>query len=158
MPNSPFPRIQRRGEFTLAIRPEEAFKLFTAAGERLWVPGWEPTILGSLPQHPGMVFLTGEGDDRTIWTVLESDPKNGRVRYSRVTPVSKAGTVAVEVTACPDGSKVSVVYDLTAIAPNDPAALNAYTIEGYASMMDQWRTLIEAMPPDARADLAELVA
>ena len=81
------------GRFALALPKANAFKLFTAEGERLWVPGWAPEILGPLPQATGLVFLTGEGAERTIWTVVESDPARGLVRYSRVTPGSRAGFV-----------------------------------------------------------------
>jgi hypothetical protein len=151
-------RIIRRGGFRLDLPTAEAFKLFTAAGERLWVPGWSPEILGPLPQAPGLVFLTGEGVERTIWTVIESDPARGRARYSRVTPASRAGTVTVEVSPAEGGCHVEVAYDLTALDPDGAASLDAYAPERFAEMLEHWRALIEDLLARDAPDLAALVA
>lgn len=154
----PIARIVRRGDFRLDLPADQAFKLFTAAGERLWVPGWSPRILGPLPQGPGLVFVTGDGDERTIWTVLESDPVKGRVRYSRVTPASRAGTVTVQISAAGKGCQVEVAYDLTALDADGTAALEAYAPDRFAQMLDHWRALIEAMMAKDPPDLTALVA
>lgn len=135
-------RIRESGSFRIDLPPDRAFELFTAAGERLWVPGWSPQILGPLPQQPGLVFLTGAGSEFTIWTVIESDPDRGRLRYSRVTPGSRAGIVAVSVVAADGGSEVEVAYDLTALEPNGTNALEPYAPHHFAKMMDEWRSLI----------------
>ena len=150
-------RIRQRGRFQIALPPAQAFKLFTAEGERLWVPDWAPEILGPLPQEAGLVFLTGIGTQRTIWTVIESRPADGRVRYSRVTPGSRAGIVSVDVTGADGGSKVVVSYDLTALSADGEAALEAYSPANFAGMMDEWRTMIERMLAASRPDLATLV-
>lgn len=151
-------RITRRGSFQLALPPAEAFKLFTAEGERLWVPGWSPDILGDLPQRQGLVFLTGDGAERTIWTVIESDPSAGRVRYSRVTPASRAGIVTVEVTAIDAGCQVDVAYDLTALGQDGAASLDAYSAPLFAEMLEHWRALIQARLATDAPDLKALVA
>lgn len=151
-------RITRRGDFRLNLPAALAFKLFTAAGERLWVPDWSPRILGPLPQGPGLVFLTGDGAERTIWTVIESDPASGRVRYSRVTPASRAGTVTVEVKPIEEGCRVDVAYDLTALDPDGAASLDAYAPERFAEMLAHWRALIEDLLARDAPDLAALVA
>ena len=139
------PRRQRQtGQFDVPLPAGEAFKLFTAEGERLWVPGWSPEILGALPQAPGLVFLTGEGAERTIWTVIESDSVRGLVRYSRVTPGSRAGLVEVRVTGEGDRSRVEVTYDLTALSPEGDEALEAYSAPRFVEMLANWETLIAA--------------
>ena len=131
------------GAFDLPLPPDEAFKLFTAEGERLWVPDWAPQMLGTLPQAPGLVFLTGGGDEATIWTVLASDLPGGLVRYSRVTPGSRAGIVEVGLTAKDEGTQVQVTYDLTALSPEGEQALEAYRGEAFAEMLRTWCSLIE---------------
>ena len=130
------------GRFPLPLRTDEAFKLFTAEGERLWVPGWAPEILGALPQAPGLVFLTGKGSERTIWTVIESDRSRGLVRYSRVTPRSRAGLVEVRVEPDGDGCSVAVSYDLTALSAEGEAALDALSGSRFNDMLETWRGLI----------------
>jgi hypothetical protein len=37
--------IDRTSSFELDMIPEQALPLFTAPGEMLWAPGWEPNIL-----------------------------------------------------------------------------------------------------------------
>lgn len=135
-------RVRQSGAFHLPLPPQAAFHLFTAEGEKLWVPGWDPEILGETPQQAGLVFLTGEDEERTIWTVLESDPAVGRVRYSRVTPGSRAGTVEVNIAAEAAGSRIEVTYDLTALSNAGAIALEAYAGNQFTSMLTQWRTLI----------------
>jgi hypothetical protein len=136
------PRVRRSGTFRLPLAPDTAFALFTADGESQWVPGWSPRILGKLPQERGLVFLTGEGDEATIWTVLEHDRRNWRHRYSRVTPSLRAGTVEVSLAAEPDGCSVHVAYDLTALPGAGEAALSPYGEEAFAAMLQDWRRLI----------------
>ena len=152
-----FSRVRQRGCFFLDLAPAEAFKLFTATGERLWVPGWEPTILGSPPQQPGLVFLTGTGPDATIWTVVKSDPVSGQVCYSRVTPESRAGLVQVSIVAVDQGSEVQVEYDLTALSAEGAASLVPYSNSNFSRMMDDWRSLIVDMLANAQPNLAALV-
>jgi len=141
-----FPRREiRSGHFTLDLAIHDAFKLFTAEGERLWVPDWSPTVLGALPQAPGLVFLTGSGADHTIWTVLtsECDATGGCARYSRVTPGSRAGTVDVRLTAVSaQSTRVGVSYDLTALSPDGERALDAYDAPRFAEMLQSWLALI----------------
>jgi hypothetical protein len=147
-------RVRSCGGFELPLAPERAFSLFTAEGERRWVPGWSPTILGDMPQHPGMVFLTEADSRQTIWTVIESDPVALRHRYSRVTPGVSAGTVDVQLRTDAHGSTVEVSYDLTALSEEAQPALDAYEGAQFEAMMDEWRSLIAEML--AREALAPL--
>ena len=143
-------RASRSGSFTLPLAPEAAFHLFTADGERLWVEGWDPMVPGDPPlplprdaeQEEGLVFLTGAGDDCTIWTVLHSCRESGRLRYSRVTPASRAGIVDVALTAQGEGCLVSVAYDLTALTPAEDLA--AYQPAAFAAMLRDWSSAIHA--------------
>lgn len=149
-------RIRRRGTFDLALPPADAFKLFTAEGEKLWVPGWSPILLGPLPQQPGLVFLAGAGAEHTIWTVIEHDSAAGRVCYSRVTPASRAGIVRVQVTPVASGSLVTVEYDLTAL-DGEGAALQSWSPEYFSAMLEEWRSLIIALPMEILASLGKPV-
>ncbi len=138
-----FRRERQTGGFELPLPLREAFKLFTAEGERLWVPGWSPEILGPLPQADGLVFLTGEGAEHTIWTVIESDP-DGRLLYSRVTPGSRAGLVEVRLREAGETTRVDVTYDLTALSEEGERALDAYAETRFAEMLADWQALIAA--------------
>lgn len=139
-------RVQRAGSFLLPIDAASAFPLFTAEGERKWVPGWNPEVLGDA-QEPGMVFLTGSDEERTIWTVLESDQTALRHRYSRVTPSSRAGIVEVMLTREAPNCRVHVRYDLTALPGAPESALDGYSQESFDSMMVAWQSMIERQLP-----------
>ena len=131
------------GNFALPLSPESAFDLFTAVGEQRWVPGWSPQFLGNAePQEPGLVFVTGNGAERTIWIVLESSRENRRLKYARVTPASRAGTVEVRLSACGDGTLVEVEYDLTALSSDTIRDLEPFAPTNYSAMMQQWKDLI----------------
>jgi hypothetical protein len=137
-------RISSFGSFELPLTPEEAFGLFTAEGERDWVPGWEPEILGPLPQRPGLVFLTNMHGVQTIWTVLESDPARLTHRYSRVTPGHSAGIVEVELFRTEFGCRVGVSYQMTGLSPDAQPYLAGHSGKEYLDMLEQWRELIMA--------------
>lgn len=138
-------RIGNSGTFELPVSADEAFDFFTAEGEKSWVPGWSPTILGELPQHPGLVFLTEANGSQTIWTVVESDRAARRHVYSRVTPGVSAAIVKVELRPSGEGSRIHVSYDLTALSEEGEVALDAYADPQFAEMMDKWRSLVTAM-------------
>lgn len=138
-------RIANSGSFELPLPPDKAFDLFTAEGERLWVPGWSPTILGTLPQHPGLVFLTEADGKQTIWTVIESDRAALKHVYSRVTPGQTAAIVEVRLRATGTGSQIEVSYDLTSLSEDGESALDSYADPHFGEMMDKWRSLVGAM-------------
>lgn len=137
-------RVRATGEFELPLPAIEAFDLFTAKGEQRWVPGWSPEILGQLPQHPGLVFLTEAHGHDTVWTVIESDPESLCHRYSRVTPGHTAGTVEVRLRPAGSACRVAISYDMTALTDDHAAALAPYTGEAFQAMLADWQTLIHA--------------
>ena len=134
------------GRLSVALPPAEAFRLFTASGERDWVPGWEPRFAGDVDDDtaPGVVWETGgpgdEHGEHTIWLVVDGDPGH-RVRYARVTPGSRAGTVTVVVTAAPGGSNVEVTYEMTALTPDAGRRLEEFAA-GYDEFLREWETAI----------------
>ena len=136
--------VRHTGTVQVAAAPEDVFPLFTAPGERLWVPGWDPVIVGGgVGLERGSVWLTGDGDDRTIWVVVDYDPQGLHARYARITPASRAGTV--EVFARPDGSggtSVDVTYELTALSEHGNEILAGFDEAYYAKMMQEWEQLI----------------
>ena len=138
--------ITRTGTVHVEASPEHVFPLFTAPGERLWVPGWDPQILtGGHGLERGSVWLTGNGADRTIWLVVDYDPESLHARYARITPESRAGWV--EVFARPDGNggaDVEVTYQLTPLNEHGIEVLAGFDEEAYTQMMAEWEKLIRA--------------
>lgn len=151
------PRAARSGTIHVALPPAEAFDLFTAEGERLWAPGWDPTILsGGREPEAGAVFLTGHGGEETIWTVIEADRGAGRLCYSRVSPGSRAGIVRVRLMPEGAGSRVQVAYDMTALGRAGVPAVAGMDEAGFAAMLGDWERLIgEAVAAGAHRALAD---
>ena len=70
----------RTGTVRVALPPDEALPLFTAEGEKRWVPGWTPTWISPPDGAPveGGVWLTRDGETEVIWRVQRYD----RVAYA----------------------------------------------------------------------------
>jgi len=119
--------------------PENAIELFTAPGERLWAPDWDPTILSGDGIEAGTVFVTRQGCSTTIWIVVDYDTEPFRARYARTTPGIKAGTVDVSLASDGQGgSEVSVTYDLTSLSEAGNEDLAHFDESAYETMMQQW--------------------
>ncbi|MFD5699393.1 hypothetical protein [Streptomyces lasiicapitis] len=127
---------------TVPLAPEAAFRLFTARGERTWVPGWEPVFPVDTPDDtaPGTVWLTSSHTQETTWLVTSRDfPRS--VSYARITPGVQAGTVTVALAATETGSEVMVTYDMTPLTPTAAKALDEFAAD-YPSFIHSWAQLI----------------
>ena len=120
---------------------DQAFMFFTPAGEELWVDGWKPTYI-----HPsdgrtesGMVFLTGRGDELTVWTLADFDREAHRSRYVRSTPASRTSLVEVRCAALDEArTEVWVSYTLTALNAHGERVLENFEGERFTAMIDDW--------------------
>jgi hypothetical protein len=128
----------------LPVRPCQ--RLFTPAGEELWVDGWQPRYL-----HPengrtvqGMLFTTGSAEEMTVWVLTEFSQDPYRARYARVTPASRWGFV--EVVCVPLGdelTQVFVTYQMHALNAAGATLLKDFEPEPFAAMIDHWKACID---------------
>ncbi len=121
--------------------------LFTPAGEELWVDGWRPRYLdpddGRTTQ--GMVFLTGDADECTVWTLLAYGQHPHHARYLRVTPASRWGHVDVGCEAVdPHRTRVTVRYALHALNDRGAEALRAFEPPRFTAMIEGWKQAIDS--------------
>lgn len=129
--------------FDLPLTRRAAFRLFSARGEELWVPGWEPRfpVPGADDLEVGTVWQTLDDDGRTTtWIVLECE-LGTRVRYARVAEAWTAGTVTVALADASDGCRVAVEYDLTAVVPDAASELARFAAD-YPAYLESWRRAI----------------
>jgi hypothetical protein len=138
--------VSLTGEVRVGAPLTDAFPLFTPEGERVWAPGWDPEH-----HHPaggetvrGGVFTTPGDDGRTtIWVVVDWNPESCSVRYARVTPGLRAGTVAVACRAAGAEATVArVTYELAALTPEGDAELANWTELWYAGFLAEWEAQI----------------
>jgi hypothetical protein len=141
-------RIRSRHAITIGAPITTCFGLFTPAGEERWVDGWKPAYVLPADGHTerDMVFVTGDGDERTVWMLIELDEAAHRLRYARVTPASRTGYVDVQCRAVDDGrTEVTVGYTLTALSPSGFERLADYEGEPFVAMIEGWRDSIHRM-------------
>jgi hypothetical protein len=135
------PPASQARSFHLDAPRTAVMPLFTALGEREWVPGWEPVMLSGLEER-GTAFLTRNHDDQeTIWIVTDYRPFEGRVSYARVARGSNIGLVDVICTeSVGGGTDVSVRYTLTALGKESQPFVDGFLDAGhYAHMIEEWR-------------------
>ena len=124
------------GTVEVPLPPARALALFTPAGERDWVPGWDPTFPAGEDTAPGTVFLTHE---QTAWVIADRTPDS--MRYARVTPGVHAGTVEVRCEPAGSATRAHVTYDLTALGDDD--TLDRFAAD-FPAMLAEWERLIAA--------------
>ncbi|WP_345802482.1 hypothetical protein AAIB33_05125 [Microbacterium sp. AZCO] len=145
------PRFVLDGQLTVDLPPEQAFPLFTAAGERLWGPGWAPVFLADVGDDsaPGTVWRTTSEGRETTWIVVESAPPHAAT-YARFTPGHSATTVRVRLEAMDAATRVHVGYDVTSLeeAADDDLARFA---QDFDDMLAEWQSAIAAITPGLRS-------
>lgn len=129
--------------FELNLSVECALPLFTAEGERLWVPDWEPEILGD---GGGSVFVTRIGGTETTWVVVDIDPSRGIARYARWVPGVQAGLVEVHCAPlAPGRSAVRVRYRLTPLSAAAVEMVSAFLEPPrFEAFIEGWKRSIVA--------------
>lgn len=80
--------VRAQRELHIAAPAGIVLRMFTPKGEELWIDAWRPRYV-----HPpdgntvrGMVFVTGDDAEQTIWQLLEFDEIRLRAVYARTTP------------------------------------------------------------------------
>jgi hypothetical protein len=139
------PPSQKRS-FHLDAPRATVMPLFTAAGEREWAPGWDPTMLSGAERR-GSAFVTVNHEGRnTTWIVIDYRPSEGRVSYARLAQGSNIGLVDVVCTEpAAGGTDVSVMYTLTPLcAEAEPFVRRFLSPEAYSHMIEEWRVATSA--------------
>jgi hypothetical protein len=130
------------GELQVPLPVGEAFRLFTAMGERDWVAGWDPRFPVPVEDDAavGTVFQTGAHDQHVTWIVIDRDGDR-LIRYARVAAGRDAGTVEVRLQPANGHTEVTVTYRLTALTPDGDRWLRAFAA-GYPEFLRSWETSI----------------
>ena len=141
-------KIARTTSFEIAQPVEVVFPLFSAEGEKLWVPGWDyDNIMGYTEIYENDVFLTHSHDHAgagAVWIVKRYDPANHCIELYRVEPGDKVGLVAVDCTALNKATtKIEVTYTYIAISEKAKSFLETFTESFYESFIQEWKDLLE---------------
>ena len=133
--------------FRIDQQVETLFPLFSAEGEKLWVPGWDyVNISGSESMHEDFIFLTkshdhSAHDEDTIWLVKRYDPEIYYVQFYRVEPGQKVGLITVQCNEVDQNiSDVEVTYEYTALSEIGTKFLEDFTADHYKIFISGWKT------------------
>lgn len=141
-------RVKHTETFQLDQPVDILFPLFSAEGEKLWVPGWDyQNIMGPGELREDYVFVTANHDHAAgdaIWLVKRYEPDNHYIQFYKVEPGDKVGIISVQCDAV-SGSRtnVSVTYEYIALSENGNAFIAGFTKEKYREFIGEWQYLLE---------------
>lgn len=145
---APLPgEIERRGAIEVALPPDEALALFTAEGERRWVPGWAPRHVTPPDGTPveGAIWLTRDGEIEVIWRVQRFDRAARVAEYLRVVPGNRVAVVTVRCEPHGAHTRAIVSYRITPLSATGRAWLAAFDDAAYVAMLQEWQRLIATL-------------
>ena len=140
--------IKHTEQFKINQPIEILFPLFSAEGEKLWVPGWDyENIMGSTDLHEDYVFLTKNHDHAStdaIWLVKKYEPETFLVQFYKVEPENKVGIITVRcnnITKCV--TQVEVSYEYISLSKTGDEFIESFTSTEYKTFISEWKDLLE---------------
>ena len=139
--------VKHLEKFRIGQPAEALFPLFSAEGEKLWVPGWDyVNIMGSNDLHEDYVFLTKNHDHAgtdAIWLVKRYEPESFFVQFYRVEPEDKVGVVTVRCLPIEERlTEVEVTYQYTALGNRGRHFIEGFTASQYKEFIGSWKRLL----------------
>jgi hypothetical protein len=139
--------VKYTASFEIQQPVKEVFPLFSAEGEKLWVPGWNyENIMGSTELHEDYVFVTKKHDhaaSNAIWVVKRYEPVKYLVQFYKVEPEEKLGIIEVQCIGQNDFlTKVQVTYEYIGLSPAGNDFIAGFSLENYEAFIGEWKTLL----------------
>ena len=139
--------IKHTASFEINEPAKELFPLFSAEGEKLWVPGWDyESILDGTELHEDYVFVTKSHDHAAadaIWVVKRYQPENYLVQFYKLEPDVKIGVIEVICFEQNESrTKVQVSYEYIGLSRAGNEFVSGFTSSEYKKFIDEWKTLL----------------
>jgi hypothetical protein len=139
--------IKHTANFNIDQPIDVLFPLFSAEGEKLWVPGWTyENIMGSTELHEDYVFLTTNHDHamiKAIWLVKAYKPESYFVQFYKVEPENKVGIISVQCTEISDDATgIEVSYEYIGLSKEGNKFIEDFTSLKYDAFIDEWKKLL----------------
>lgn len=139
--------VKHSEKFRIDQPIETLFPLFSAEGEKLWVPGWDyENIMGSNDLHEDYIFLTKNHDHAStdaIWLVKRYDPESFLVQFYKIEPEDKVGVITVQcvqIDKCL--TEVEVTYEYTGLSEKGNEFIDTFTSVQYKEFIGEWNSLL----------------
>jgi hypothetical protein len=139
--------VKHSKKFSINQPIEILFPLFSAEGEKLWVPGWGyENVMGSNNLHEDYIFLTQSHDhasSKAIWLVKRYDPNAHFVQFYKVEPDDKVGIISVTCFQKDESkTEVEVTYHYIGISEKGNDFIKQFTSEEYTKFIGEWEKLL----------------
>ena len=136
------------GRIVLSGPVDGVFPLFSPAGEKDWVPGWDPEMLWPPggPWQEGLLFRTQEEKGEAVWVVSQFDLGAHAVTYHRVEPGRYVARVDVACRPAGEGrTEAEVRYTFVGLSESGNAEIAAMSQPAYDEKMARWKGWIDAL-------------
>jgi hypothetical protein len=139
--------IKHSADFSIDQPIEIMFPLFSAEGEKLWLPGWDyENIMGSSKLHEDYIFLTKKHDHAStgaIWLVKRYEPETYFVQFYKVEPEDKVGIVTVQCRKLTEiSTQVEVSYEYIGLSEKGNEFIEGFTSNEYEAFIGEWNNLL----------------
>ena len=137
-------KVKHSASFEIDQPVAELFPLFSAEGEKSWVPGWEyENIMGGTVLYEGYVFLTKNHDHAAadaVWIVKKYDPDDYLVQFYKIEPNEKIGVIEVKCFQLDKTrTKVQVAYEYIGLSRKGSDFIANFTQSGYDGYIAEWK-------------------
>jgi len=134
-------------DFKISQSIDILFPLFSAEGEKLWVPGWDyENIMGTSDLHEDYIFLTKNHDHAStdaIWLVKKYKPESYFVQFYKVEPEDKVGIISVQCTKMDESlTQVEVNYEYIGLSKNGDEFIESFSSTKYKEFIAEWNILL----------------
>ena len=141
-------KISHTASFEISQPIHVLFSLFSAEGEKLWVPGWNyENIMGSTDLHEDYAFITKAHDHAStdaIWIVKRYDPEKHYVQFYKVEPEDKIGIIEVKCIQLSDSdTEVQVSYEYIGLSDKGNQFIKEFNSSEYKEFIAEWQSLLE---------------
>jgi hypothetical protein len=139
--------VKHTASFEIGRPVEELFPLFSAEGEKLWVPGWDyENIMGGKNLHEDYVFVTKSHDHAAsdaIWVVKRYEPSEYLVQFYQVEPGEKISVIEVKCFEQNESrTKVQVTYEYIGLSTRGNEFVSSFSSSEYTAFVAEWETLL----------------
>jgi hypothetical protein len=139
--------VKRTFDFKIGQPIDMLFPLFSAEGERLWVPGWDyENIMGSSDLHEDYIFLTKNHDHAStdaIWLVKQYKPESYFVQFYKVEPEDKVGIITVQCKKMNESqTQVAVSYEYIGLSKKGDEFIESFSSAKYQAFISEWNSLL----------------
>jgi len=141
-------RIKHSANFNINAPADQLFPLFSAEGEKLWVPGWDyENIMNSTRPSEDYVFITKNHDHAStsaIWIVKKYEPQKYNIQFYKIEPDDKIGIITVKCIKIDNlNTNVEVVYEYVGLSKNGEKFIEGFTAEKYEEFIGEWNILLK---------------